>query len=831
MRQKYGGPKLPKELRDQVGDPANQEKSERRFSTPINRKDRRKAGRVAKRADNSQQARRTAQQAQTRRNEHRDNQLQGARRRKADEEKDSDKDKSITSKSVVGARDSKKTPKSILKKTTGSTEPVQASVSRTTKDKIAEADAEIAALEKRLGIKGNKKAKGAEGGLDDLFRDLGDFDGDEEAVLESTVKRKRPADEDWLASKRRKALGEVTEPSSDEEDDYDELDDLDSIEGSELDDINNESDVFEGFESEEESSVPIKPRVRENPYVAPVTANAPDSSKYVPPALRVAPSSDAEALARLRRQIQGLLNRLSDAKVLTILRDIEQIYQNNPRAYVTTTLIDLLMGLLADPTILLDTFLILHAGFIAAVYKVIGPDFGAQIVERIVSEFDKQYENNKDGNGKHTTNLISVVADLYTFQLVGSNLVFDYIKLFLGELSQINTELLLRVVRLSGPQLRQDDPSSMKDIVMLLQKSVADVGKDTLPVRTKFMIETITDLKNNRMKTGVAASAVLSEHTTMMKKQLGTLNSRNLKGTEPLRIGLADIRETEKKGKWWLVGASWRNETTNDAPGHIQETVKLSEHNDPGGDDVDLSQLAREEGMNTDVRRVIFITIMSAVDFKDAHMRLLKLNLKRSQEVEIPHILVHCAGRERDYNPYYTLVARKVCSNRKARKPFQFALWNLFKTLGEKTDGIGEEVDDDESDDDMLLRKLVNIAKMYGNLIAKADLSITYLKVLNFPYLQPNTKSLVEVMLVTVIIESQRGVKEGRDEKALLNIFINVDAAPGMIADLQYFMKKVVSKTELTASTAEKETVRWGCRIVADMLNRLLATITLDEEN
>lgn len=711
-------------------------------------------------------------------------------------------------------------------------------------------------MEKKLGVKGKKKSKGVDDGLDDIFGDLGGFGSSEDEGTGKPPKRKRDEDDAWLASKRKKALSNgkstVNAESSEDEMSLDGFDSEDELEAAmDEDDVTDEEDEGEagsmldefGSEEDEEDDDDdvaeteiVQPRIRENPYVAPVTADATAPTKYIPPALRGPPSSDAEALSRLRRQVQGLLNRLSEANILSILRDIEQVYQNNPRGYVNTTLVDLLMGMLSDPSALLDTFLILHAGFIAAIYKVIGPDFGAQIVERVVSEFDQHYQGNKDGSGKQTTNLMSVVAELYTFQVIGSNLVFDYIRLFLDELTDINTELLLRIVRAAGPQLRQDDPTALKDIVVLLQKSVAKIGHNNLSVRTKFMIETINDLKNNRMKTGVAASAMSREHTTRMKKQLGTLSTRNLKATEPLRIGLKDIKDTDKKGKWWMVGASWRNDVVDAAIVEEGTDSKLQELGSLGdedaGEEVDLVQLAREQRMNTDVRRAIFISIMSASDFKDAQIRLTKLNLKKSQETEIPRVIVHCAGSEETYNPYYTVLARKICADHKTRKSFQFALWDIFKSLGERQDGGEESGDEDEESsagNAQSLRKLVNQGKLYGTLIGRKAIPITSLKNLNFPYLQPKTKTFVEVLLVTTILESQKGSKDKRNNKALLEVFVEVDQAPEMIAGLQYFLKKVVNKSVIVEKS-EKETLLWGTKAVMDMLTRVLATTTMDED-
>ncbi len=294
---------------------------------------------------------------------------------------------------------------------------------------------------------------------------------------------------------------------------------------------------------------------------------------------------------------------------------------------------------------------------------------------------------------------------------------------------------LLTLYTVSGPQLRQDDPSSLKDVVLLLQPAIARTGEANLSVRTKFMVETINNLKNNRMKTGAVASAVTSEHTVRMKKLLGSLNTRSIKSSEPLRVGLDDIRHADKRGKWWLVGASWKeasddNRDTKAIGASSAQADKQDDNLDPGSADL-LLHLAREQRMNTDVRRAIFVTIMSASDYRDAHLRLLKLRLKKSQELEIPRVLVQCAGAEVMYNPFYTLIARRLCSEHRAKMAFQFALWDLFGRMGEGGDderGRGEEEGGGDAEA-ISTRTTVNLARMFGVLIAEGGLGLGVLKV------------------------------------------------------------------------------------------------------
>lgn len=271
--------------------------------------------------------------------------------------------------------------------------------------------------------------------------------------------------------------------------------------------------------------------------------------------------------------------------------------------------------------------------------------------------------------------------------------------------------------------------------MLLVQNAVSTIGEKNLSVRTKFMIETINNLKNNRMKTGIAASSLVSEHVVRMKKALGSLNTRKIKASEPLRVGLREMRDSDKRGKWWLVGASYKD------PAEIIEHRKASSEDNGlhGSDEGDLSQniagdllqIAREQRMNTDVRRSIFVAIMSATDYNDAFQRLMKLRLKKSQEVEMAKVMVHCAGTEEAYNPYYTLLARRVCTDRKIKMAFQFSLWAFLKRLGEKIQDDEDEAVEEEDRPGM--RTIVNLAKMFGVLIAEGGLTLNALKVMAHP--------------------------------------------------------------------------------------------------
>lgn len=653
--------------------------------------------------------------------------------------------------------------KDILPDDDGSSLPLYPSrkpISRGVKDRLVADDAEIAALEKALGIKDKKKLPKAfeEDGLDDLLGGL----GDDLSHDEIRSKRKRDDGEEWLERKRMKARGVDREPITMDPSAIDDSEgtggsfdglsdpemgneDQDRNEGLSTGSESNDDSMFEDSSSSSSDVVPGEDRIRENPYRAPVTAEA-AAPKYTPPSLRNQTPSETEDLSRLRRKVQGLINRLSDANLISILGNVESLYQNNPRQHVSLTLLDLLLGLLSDPASLQDTFVILHAGFITAVYKMIGPDFGAQVIQRIDEEFRLSLDVGKDDErpGKKLMNLASLLSSLYTFQVVGSKLIYDYIKMFVEDLSEDKVELLLKILRSrlscldlgrcfaknqrldSGPQLRQDDPSALKEIVLLVQNAVGRIGEQNLSVRTKFMIETINDLKNNRMKTGIAASTIMSEHVIRMKKTLGSLNTRSVKASEPLMIGVSDIRESDQRGKWWLIGASYKDPVDNRQDNIVLPDKARSQDSRESADE--LLQMARDQGMNTSVRQSIFKIIMSASDYNNAFQLLMNLRLKKTQEPEIAKVIMHCAGVEQAYNPYYSLLARRLCASRGNYKmAFQFSLWGIFKRLGDGPDD--EQYEAQEDRETLPMRNVVNLAKMFGTLVAEGGLTLNILKV------------------------------------------------------------------------------------------------------
>ena len=94
---------------------------------------------------------------------------------------------------------------------------------------------------------------------------------------------------------------------------------------------------------------------------------------------------------------------------------------------------------------------------------------------------------------------------------------------------------------------------------------------------------------------------------------------------EPLRVSLDDLRSADTKGKWWLVGAAWGGDplVERQQEAHAQPA---DAHPPDAPSENALLKLAKKQGMNTDIRRSIFVVLMSA----DVGLRRAAVDNRRS---------------------------------------------------------------------------------------------------------------------------------------------------------------------------------------------------------
>ncbi|EPZ35014.1 hypothetical protein ROZALSC1DRAFT_29466 [Rozella allomycis CSF55] len=638
---------------------------------------------------------------------------------------------------------------------------------------------------KKLKIKDKKKVpKGfVEDGFEDLFNFLNEFEEknpneeDEEVFSEE--------DEDVSGTGEDEESEEDGESDSEDDlesdqddvsvDDDEEESNLEDDESSEEDDEVFEDEEFHGFDDDEAAE-------EEKPSGEP-------KGKYVPPHLRKQPSTKSEEYLRLQRQINGHLNRLSDSNMEPIFQQLETFYQSNPRHDVTEILHNIITNNILGPTLMLDAFVLNYSTLISLLYHTIGIDIGASLVQLLVEKFETEWSSLPPSvtddeciSDKKCLNICSFLSHLFTLNVVSSIIIFDILNLIQSRLQESDMELILKILKLCGFQLRSEDPSGLKSFIQNIQEKFKSIPQST---RAKFLMESINDIKNNKKKRIFDDSMIM----TMLKFIRNTVKNRSSTLSEPLRVSLEDIHQIQTKGKWWLVGASWAgNEAKPDDTYkaiHNQATEKLMEK-------------ARMMGMNTDVRKSIFVILMSSEDFVDAFDRFLKLNLKDKQQRDIIRVILRCCGNEKIFNPYYAHLSLRFCQQNHAFKiTFQYSFWDFFKEL---------------STEKVILRRISNMAKLLAFLFGNGGLSLSILKTIAFERLDKQTLLFLQILFV------QFFTKHSHD--SISKAFKNVSAIRDLLdlrEGIAYFLTKFMGQ-ELSVPVSDPALLSKNVRMVKKII-------------
>ncbi|KFP77979.1 Nucleolar MIF4G domain-containing protein 1, partial [Acanthisitta chloris] len=503
------------------------------------------------------------------------------------------------------------------------------------------------------------------------------------------------------------------------------------------------------------------------------------TTKYVPPQVRKAQETlddkKREELGRLKKMVNGLINRLSEPNLSSISGQMEELYMANSRKDMNDTLTDILMNACVTAVAMPARLVMEHVLLVSILHHNVGIEVGAHFLEAVVKKFDELCKS--DAEGKECENLLALIAHLYNFHVVHSLLVFDILKKLVSTFTEKEIELILFLLKNVGFSLRKDDALALKELITEAQKKASTAEKKLQDqTRVRFMLETMLALRNNDMRKIPGYDPEPVERLRKLQRTL-VRSSGSGKDTQ-LRVSLESLLSADRVGRWWIVGSSWSGapmiEDTNSKTQQKLHVGKVSSK---------ILELARKQRMNTDIRRSIFCVLMTSEDFMDAFEKLLKLGLKDNQEREIVHVVLYCCLQEKTYNPFYAFLANKFCEyERRFQVTFQFSIWDKIRDLENLTAAANS-----------------NLVSLLAHLIRTKSLPLSVLKVIEFSELdKPKVRFLRQVLSMLLI---------KADAEELTDIFMRVSDNPklGMLREsLKLFLTHFLLKHAQAQKSAEE---------------------------
>jgi nucleolar MIF4G domain-containing protein 1 len=371
---------------------------------------------------------------------------------------------------------------------------------------------------------------------------------------------------------------------------------------------------------------------------------------------------------------------------------------------------------------------------ITAFQRLFGQSFFAPMIDELFKVFIETHKSIHSAESSVQNlqvmlkNIIAIFTHFYLFESITHTLISDVIKHLLKSFKEKDIEMLLNLLHNIGGILRKDSPGLCKDIILMCESKRIEAKisfaskappsqnpqqKAEVPSLTaferkvKFLTEELTDIRNNKVKQSKLLNS-LKLYLNWLKTN-SQVKSELLKN--PLEVDFETIEKAHSSGnpKWWMTEEEMQQYETNVKINEIESKFDKSY----------LSQLEKAAKMQrfaTDIQKSVFYTIMGSDDYLDAYQSLQKLGLKKKQEREIVKVIVQCSVQEKVYNKYYSLILKKFCEQDKSfQYSLKYTLWDYIKIV-----------------DEMELRKIVNLAKIYGFLFKTKGVPLSVLKIIDF---------------------------------------------------------------------------------------------------
>jgi len=408
-------------------------------------------------------------------------------------------------------------------------------------------------------------------------------------------------------------------------------------------------------------------------------------------------------LQSLSKQLNSVFNRLSEANLDPLCKQLVSLFRLHSLTEASSSLSLTLVSSCLKPAFVPICVMTSQTVAIVALGIHIGREVVAYVLKAVYDLFAAQ-DTEKDCR-KHC---VAWISYLYLFGGVSGRLICGLLRQLGTELTEDSVELLIETLGIAGFRLRKDEPEALKVLITDLQAK-AKSALAAASKRTQFMLEVLLNIKNNKKKLSK------DDHLLFLKTWLKSQRSAGRKDSK-----LNTDWEALKTQRWRdLVNVSAATK------GNSRRDTAIA------APDPQLEALAKANHMNTEARRSVFYTIMSANDYKDAYVRLATLPHAKSTERELMRVLLTCCGQEQSYNEYYALLAEECLRhNKKLKYDVQFSLWDVLKAIEEFSP-----------------RKVANIAKWTARLLATLVVDVAVLKVIELERMETNMTLYLRLVL------------------------------------------------------------------------------------
>eukprot|EP01042_Synura_sphagnicola_P004440 gene4440-5623_t len=406
----------------------------------------------------------------------------------------------------------------------------------------------------------------------------------------------------------------------------------------------------------------------------------------------------------------------------------------------------------------------IYAALIAVINTKL-PENGELIVKRVIYGFKRAY---KRRDKIVATALAKFVAHLVNHQVAHELLALQLLTVLLEEPTDDSVEIAVNFVKEVGQILEELSPQGLHAI---FERFRGILHEGDIDKRVQYTIEGLFAIRKSKFEDypAIPKDLDLVEKEDQITFEIGL--DDDIDKEEMLDIFRVDENFEENEKMWEeikkeILGDEDEDENDGDGEGSDgddggngedgeHENNQVAIRND-GAKEQKITDLTEQDLVN--MRRTIYLTIMSSVSFEECTHKLLKLQIPDGYESELCNMLVECCSNERSYLRYYGLMGQRLCMiHRKYQDSFDDTFLTQYSTIHR-----------------LETNKLRNVAKFFGHLLSTDALPWTCLEYIKLNEQDTTSSSRIFIKILAQELSEALGLvklRERFDDPYMQEIF------------------------------------------------------------
>ena len=447
--------------------------------------------------------------------------------------------------------------------------------------------------------------------------------------------------------------------------------------------------------------------------------------------------------------INGLINKVNIANIKHIIPDLFRQNLVRGKGLFARALMKAQM---ASPG-----FSHIYCALLAVVNTKM-PENGELVVKRVIMQFRRSYKRN---DKVVATALAKFIAHLVNQQIAHELMALQMLALLLEKPTDDSVEVAVNFTKEVGQILMELSP---KGLEATFKRFRGILHEGEIDKRAQYTIEGLFTARRTGFKDYPAMHPELDlvETSDQITHEI-SLGEKSLDKEEHLDVFHYN-KDFEKNEELW---AKIRNEILDEDESSSSSDDDSSSDSDDSSDDSDDSDEANADGGDNqlaaggdvaviqdmsevdlvNLRRTIYLTIMSSLSFDECAHKLLKLNIPEGQEMELCTMIIECCSQERTYMRHYGLLAQRFCLLNPA---YAESFDSCFKSQYEFIDRLETN-------------KLRNVAKLFSWILCKDALPWTCFECISLDERSTTSAQRIFIKIMMQTLAEQLGLKTLRE--------------------------------------------------------------------